>query len=264
MRIAIVHDWLTGMRGGEKVLSLLCELFPRADLYTLIHVRGACDRRIEAMPIRTSFLNDLAGVARYYRYLLPLMPLAIERFNLEGYDLVVSCSHCVAKGVLRSERSAHLCYCLTPMRYIWSQEEVYRRSLAPRAGCSNPSRATSRVGSPQRLARGPLCRQQPPRCRANPAVLRPHLAGRAFAGRCFVLSPSDEPREDYYLMVTALSPYKRVDQAVAAFVRMGRPLRIIGEGPMRRELQALRCATSHSSAARATRLFANITSDAER
>ena len=115
----------------EKVLSALCELLPQADLFTLIHLRGTCDARIESMPIRTSFLSDLPGVGRYYRYLLPLMPLVVEQMDVAGYDLVVSTSHCVAKGVDCGPRSLHVCYCFTPMRYAWSQRGAYEDRMGP-------------------------------------------------------------------------------------------------------------------------------------
>ena len=99
MKIAIVHDWLTGMRGGEKVLEALCELYPDADIFSLIHIKGSVSITIESHKIFTSFLQRMPFVETKYRYYLPLMPFAIERFNLEGYNLVISSSHCVAKGV---------------------------------------------------------------------------------------------------------------------------------------------------------------------
>jgi hypothetical protein len=135
MRVAFVHDWLTGMRGGERVLDQLAALFPDADLYTLFHVPGATSERLDQMRIHASPLSRLPGAGRHYRKLLPLFPWAIERFYLEGYDLVLSSSHAVAKGVRLAPGSAHLCYCYTPMRYVWDQADAYlgrglRRLLA--------------------------------------------------------------------------------------------------------------------------------------
>ena len=238
MRIAIVHDWLTGMRGGEKVLSLLCGLMPNADLFTLVRVPGVCDTRIEGMPIRTSFLNHLPGVRRYYRYLLPFMPLAIEQMDASGYDLIVSCSHCVAKGIRQSPQAAHVCYCLTPMRYIWSQGEAYRDSM----GLS---------GLALRLAQGYLRAWDRRSARHVDTFLANSRNVAERIRRCYgrasevvhspidtaFFTPSSEVREDYYLMVTALSPYKRVDQAVAAFAELDRPLRVIGDGPLIKDLR---------------------------
>ena len=125
MRTAIVHDWLTGMRGGEKCLEVFCELFPDADLYTLIYRPGHLSPVIEEMRIRTSWIQRLPGKSLYYRHLLPLFPRAVESFDLSGYDLVISSSHCVAKGVIGGPSTYHICYCFTPMRYIWDQETAY-------------------------------------------------------------------------------------------------------------------------------------------
>jgi len=241
MRVALVHDWLTGMRGGEKVLSLLCRLIPSADLLTLLRVPGACDGTIERMRTRTSWLDGLPGVRRYYRRLLPAMPLAIEHIDAAAYDLVISCSHCVAKGIVRSPPAAHVCYCFTPMRYLWSQDPACRRGMG-----------FSRVAWP--LLRGYL-RAWDRRSAGHVDLFLANshnVAGRiarAYGRQARVVyspidteffTPSGGPREDLYLMVTALTPYKRVDQAVEAFGRLGRRLFVIGSGPLRRRL-ARRC-----------------------
>jgi glycosyltransferase involved in cell wall biosynthesis len=233
MRVAIVHDWLTGMRGGEKVLSLICSLVPQADLLTLIHAPGACDPRIERMHIRTSFLNDLPGVRGYYRYLLPIMPLAIEQMNAEKYDLVISCSHCVAKGIIRRPEAAHICYCFTPMRYVWSQGKTYQDGM-------RLSGLALRIAKRYLRAWDRRSAQHVDRFLANSRNVAQRIR-RSYERESEVIyspvdtsffCPSHEQREDYYLMVTALNPYKRVDQAVAAFAQLDRPLRIIGSGPL--------------------------------
>ena len=109
MKVALIHDWLTGMRGGERVLEVLCELYPEADLYTLLHVKNRLSEMIEGMKIKTSFLQRFPMVSKYYRYYLPLFPTAIEQFDLRGYDLIISSSHCVAKGILpMPERPSYL------------------------------------------------------------------------------------------------------------------------------------------------------------
>ena len=113
------------MRGGERCLEVFCELFPDADLYTLLHVKGSVSASIEKHPIKTSFIQRLPYSSRYYRYCLPLFPAAIEAFDLKGYDLVLSSSHCVAKGVKTSPQTLHISYIHTPMRYIWDQYEAY-------------------------------------------------------------------------------------------------------------------------------------------
>ena len=129
LRVAIVHDWLTGMRGGERVLESLLALFPQAELFTLLHRPGGVSPTIEARPIHTSLVQRLPGSARHYRWYLPLFPRAIESFAFEGFDLVVSSSHCVAKSAM-TDGILHLCYCHTPMRYAWDQFGAYFGSSA--------------------------------------------------------------------------------------------------------------------------------------
>ena len=121
LRVALVHDWLTGMRGGEQVLEILASMFPEAPIYTLFHFPGSVSKAIESHPIHTSFLQQAPKVREHYRRYLPFFPAAIEEFDLTGYDLIVSSSHCVAKGVIPSPDAWHVCYCHTQMRYAWDQ-----------------------------------------------------------------------------------------------------------------------------------------------
>src|ERR1041385_3213164 len=123
-RVALVHDWLTGMRGGEKCLEVACRRWPEAPLYSLLHKRGSVSPTSEERPIRTSWLQYLPGVHKFYRYLLPLMPSAVG-WSLPKCDLVLSFSHCVAKGVRPPRGVPHICYCLTPMRYAWHMKDAY-------------------------------------------------------------------------------------------------------------------------------------------
>ena len=125
MRTALVHDWLTGMRGGEKALEQICALYPDADLFTLLHVPGSVSPTVEARRVHTSLVQRLPMARRFYRHYLPLFPLAIEQFTFDPFDLVVSFSHCVAKSVVTPGRTRHLCYCFTPMRYAWDQFDAY-------------------------------------------------------------------------------------------------------------------------------------------
>ena len=124
-KVALIHDWLTGMRGGERCLEALCDLFPGADIFTLLHVKGSVSKTIEERRIRTSAIQTLPFAASRYRYYLPLFPWAIERFALDGYDLVLSSSHCVAKGVKPPPHALHIAYLYTPMRYIWDMQDAY-------------------------------------------------------------------------------------------------------------------------------------------
>ena len=124
MRVALIHDWLTGMRGGEKCLEIFCEEFPDAPVYTLFHVPGSVSETIERHPIRTSFLQRFPKIEKRYRNYLPWFPRAIESFDLSGYDLILSSSHCVAKSVVPGPSAVHLCYIFTPMRYIWDMIDI--------------------------------------------------------------------------------------------------------------------------------------------
>ncbi len=240
MKVALVHDWLTGMRGGERCLEAFCELFPEADLFTLFHIPGSVSPRIESMRIRTSFLQGLPGIKKFYRYYLPLMPWAMSSFNLAGYDLVLSTSHCVAKGIRIPTGARHICYCFTPMRYIWDQFETYfsgkRRWAQFVAMCLlrpllknwdiRSSRGVHQFIAISRHIQGKIKDYY----QRESTVIPPPVNTRFY-------SPTGESREDFFLVAGALSPYKRVDLAVEAFNELGYPLKIIGKGPEQSHLR---------------------------
>ena len=237
-RVALVHDWLTGMRGGEKVLEVCCELFPDAHLYTLVHVRGSVSGALERFAPRQSFVARLPLAPRHYRYYLPIFPVAIEQFDLEGYDLVISSSHCVAKSVVPSGRARHLCYCFSPMRYAWDQFDAY-------FGPARVGRLKSRwVYRPMlsRLARWDAATAS----RVDRFVaISAHVAGRIarYYNRVATVvyppvntvfyHPADITPASHFLIVSALVPYKRIELAVEACERLGVGLRIVGDGPDR-------------------------------
>jgi glycosyltransferase involved in cell wall biosynthesis len=240
MRVALVHDWLTGMRGGERVLESLLDLFPAADIFTLVHVPGSVVPAIEARPIRTSFIQGLPGAPRRFRQYLPLFPLAVRRFDLRGYDLVLATSHCVAVGARAPSDAAHVVYCFTPMRYAWTLEGTYVGRLPPLAR------------GPLRLALAVLRRwdRAAGRRAGHLGCISRHVAARvrrAWGREARVLYPpvrtaffrpiESDTRDDVYLCVSALTPYKRVDIAVDACTRLGRRLDVLGAGP---ELARLR------------------------
>jgi len=240
-RVALVHDWLTGMRGGEKVLEVLCELYPEADILTLVHRRGSVSPRIEQHRIRTSMVQRLPGAATHYRRYLPLFPFAIEQFDLDGYDLVISSSHCAAKAVIAPGRVRHLCYCHSPMRYAWDQFDAY---FGPTRVGRMPSRWVYRPMLAWLARWDAATANRVHRFVANSA----HVAGRIrrYYNReaTIVYPPVDtvfyhpatvDP-ESHFLIVSALVPYKRLDVAVAACARLGVPLRIVGDGPDRDRL----------------------------
>ena len=168
MRVALVHDWLTGMRGGERVLESLVGLFPAADIFTLVHVPGSVAPAIEARPIRTSFIQRLPGAPRRFRQYLPLFPLAVRRFDLRGYDLVLATSHCVAVGARPPAGAAHVVYCFTPMRYAWTFERAYVGRVPPLArgrapGCPRRAAPVGPRGRPARAATSRASRSTSPR-----------------------------------------------------------------------------------------------------
>jgi glycosyltransferase involved in cell wall biosynthesis len=237
VRIALVHDWLTGLRGGEKVLSELCDLLPDADILTLIHRSGSTDPAIEQRRIITSTLNDLPGVGRYYRHLLPLMPLAMEGIDARAYDLIVSSSHCVAKGVIRRPGSVHVCYCHTPMRYAWSQSGAYDAAMGLRGLALKLLRPYLRAWDRRSAGHVDVFVANS----SNVADRIRHIYGRDAevvyppVDTAFY-TPADVPREDFYLVVGAMAPYKRVDQAVEACRKLGRRLVVIGAGQQSQSL----------------------------
>jgi hypothetical protein len=175
MRVVLVHDWLTGMRGGEKVLESICRLFPQADLCTLVHVKGAVSPLIEARRIRTSLVQRLPSPARRYRHYLPLFPAAIEWFDLDDADLVISTSHCAAKSVVVTGRARHVCYCHSPMRYAWDQFDAYfgvdRLGRAGNAAARRRDGPDRAVGPQHRPPGAPVRGQLSVRCRPDRAVL---------------------------------------------------------------------------------------------
>lgn len=240
MRVALVHDWLTKMRGGERVLHEFVEMFPSADLYTLVHRPGSVSARIEERAIRTSVLDRAPGGRRHFRKFLPLLPWIMGRFRLRGYDLVLSSSHAVAKGVRVDAPTRHLCYCYTPMRYVWDEIDTYlgrgvRRAVAmPLVGAlrrwdaasSTPERV-HRIVASSRFVADRIRRHW----RREASVVHPPVDVDRFR-------PSGRPDEGYHLLVGAFVAYKREDLAVAAFSRLGRRLVVAGDGPMRRRIQA--------------------------
>jgi glycosyltransferase involved in cell wall biosynthesis len=238
MRVALVHDWLTGMRGGEKCLEVFCELFPDADVYTLVYLPDRVSPLIRSMKIYASWFNRLPGVKRYYRYGLPLFPRMVEGFALRDYDLILSSSHCVAKGILPN-RAFHVSYLHSPMRYVWDMHDSYfgpDASWAARAGMA--------------LCRGYLQRWDVRSARRVDDFIATsnHIAGKIknLYGRQAVVIPPpvdtekfyiSDVREPFYLIVSALVPYKNIQLAIDAFNKLGLRLTVAGEGPLRTLLE---------------------------
>jgi glycosyltransferase involved in cell wall biosynthesis len=242
MKVALVHDWLVSMRGGERCFEVLCELFPDADVFTLVHREGQVSPVIEKHSIRTSFVQRLPFSLTHYQYYLPLFPLAIRSFDVHEYDLVVSSSHCVAKGIRVPDNVCHVSYVYTPMRYIWDQFDAY----------FSDGRAGWFTRTVMGALRGPLQRWD---VSSNDGVYRfvaisEHVAQRIrsyWGQESTVLYPPVDwqsftvsDRDDgFYLLVSALVPYKRVDLAIQAANRMKLPLKIIGVGQDEHRLRQL-------------------------
>lgn len=241
MKTALIHDWLTGMRGGESCLETLCEIYPHADIFTLLHNKGSVSACIEEKEIKTSFIQRLPFLNKYRHY-LPLFPTAIESFNLEQYELIISVNHCVAKGVITNPDAVHVCYCLTPMRYVWDMYYSYfkddgQKSLADKfiAFSANYLRMWDVSSS----------------VRVNHFIaISRYVANRIlkYYGREseVVYPPVDcasfkvsQRRDGFYLMVSAFAPYKRVDLAIQAFNQLQLPLVIIGTGQDEKKLKKI-------------------------
>lgn len=232
MKKAFVCDWLTGMRGGERCLEAVCELYPEADIFTLVHVPGSVSETIESHTIITSYIQDLPGNKENFRIYLPLFPNAIRRFDMGSYDLVISFSHCVAKGVKVPNGIPHICYCHTPMRYAWHMRDEYLSNFnKPKKLFANIilnylkhcDRKTSlRVTNFIANSRYTQNRIKQAYNRDSFVIYPPVDCKR------FVLCAEDD---NYYLIVSALVPYKRVDLAVATFNGLDQKLIIVGKGP---------------------------------
>jgi glycosyltransferase involved in cell wall biosynthesis len=247
LRMALVHDWLTGMRGGEKCLEVFCELWPRADLFTLLALSEKLSPSLRQMRLHTSILQSLPGIGRWYRHFLPLMPTAIERFCLPAVDVVLSSSHCVAKSIPVPPGVPHLCYCHTPMRYAWHMREAYVASMKPHL------RPMVRVLLDWLRSWDRRTARRVTHFIANSETVRQRIWD-AYRRESIVIPPpvdthfyslSTKPREDFYLIVSALVPYKRLDLAIEACTRLGKELVIIGTGEMESKLRSLAGAKVH-------------------
>ncbi|HUN98207.1 MAG TPA: glycosyltransferase [Bradyrhizobium sp.] len=242
MKVAIIHYWLVGMRGGEKVVEALCEMYPQADIFTHVYVPEMVSDRIREHRVIPTFINALPRASRMYKSYLPLMPLALEQLDLRGYDLVISSESGPAKGIITPPEAVHVCYCHTPMRYIWNMYHDYRqgagwlkRQMMPSLthylrmwDVSSAMRVDSFVANSTTVA-GRIRRYYG----ADSAVIHPPVDTDAFSP----VSPAEVG--DYFLMVGELVPYKRPDLAVRAFNEMKLDLIIIGGGEMLDEIRRL-------------------------
>lgn len=240
MKIALVHYWLVTMRGGEKVLEELCRLYPQADIFTHVVQPDRISDTLKAHRIKTSFIARLPGAARHYQKYLPLMPLALEQLDLRGYDLVISSESGPAKGVITGENTLHLCYCHTPMRYLWNMYHDYREStngltralMTPTFSYLRQWDLASAARVDHFIANSTTVQHRIAKTYRRAAdVIHPPVAVEDFA-------PA-EKTEDFYLLCGQLVPYKRADIAVTAFNGLGKKLVVVGDGSERQKLSRM-------------------------
>lgn len=233
MRVVFVHDWLIHMRGGEKVLEAFAELFPRAEIYTLFYNRSKLSPVFRSLRIHGSFLHAWPGIQKYYRWLLPLMPFAVKTFKITKADVVISSSHCIAKGVTIPKGALHICYCHTPMRYLWGYEQDYFKGYPKmiRKLMEGIFRHLRRWDLKSNdtvdlfISNSENVRNRIQKFYHREArVLFPPLDTDQF-------KPEGEPK-DYYLAVSAFVPYKKIELVIEAFNTLDRSLLIVGEGPL--------------------------------
>lgn len=240
LRVAIVHYWFIGRGGGERVVEALAEMFPQADLFSLVADRATLGPELANHKLTTSFLQKLPAATRVHRHLLLLQPLALEQFDLSQYDLVISSESGPAKGVITSPRCCHICYCHSPMRYLWDMHAEYQRGMGALVGSifslashylrmwdyQTAARVDQFVANSRFVAARIAKIYGRSSTVIHPPVNIPQLAGFA--------AP-----EDYYLAAGRLVNYKRFDLAVAACSRLGRRLRVVGDGPQYRGLKRM-------------------------
>ena len=241
MKIAIAHDWMFSMRGGEKVLECLFELFPSADFYVLVGDLNRVSSLLKERKVFTSFIQKLPFAKKLYKLYLPLMPFAVETFNFSDYDLVISVSHCVIKSIITSPPTVHVCYCNSPIRYAYDLFDDYFKDawrplkwffsfmmgIIRKWDIKTSKRADYFIGNSKNIQKKIKTYYN-----RDSAVIYPPVDTNFFI-------PSGNKHGDYYLALSALVPYKRIDLAVKAFNRLKKELVIIGEGPEMNKLKLM-------------------------
>lgn len=242
MKVAIIHYWLVGMRGGEKVIEALCEMYPEADIFTHVYAPEMISENIRRHKVIPTFINSLPRASRMYKTYLPLMPMALEQLDLRGYDLVISSESGPAKGIIPAAGALHVCYCHTPMRYIWNMYHDYRKGAGRVARLMMPPMShylrmwdvTSAARVDSFVANSATVATRIRRYYgADSVVIHPPVDTDAFS----IAAPSE--LGDYYLMAGELVSYKRPDLAVRAFNEMKQKLVVVGGGEMLDEIRRL-------------------------
>lgn len=245
-KIAIVHEWLVIPGGSERIINIFCQLFPNADIFSLVYNENTIGNYLNGRKVNTSFIQKLPlGIKKYQAY-LPLMPIAIEQFDLSKYDLVISSSSCVAKGVITGANTLHICYCHTPMRYAWDMYNVY----LDQNNIKGIKKALVTIIMNYLRMWDRLSADRVDHFIANSNTVKNRIAKHYKKDATVIYPPvntdfyniSDE-QEDYFLVVSRLVPYKRIDLAVETFNELNLPLFIIGDGSEYKKLKS--CARSN-------------------
>jgi glycosyltransferase involved in cell wall biosynthesis len=244
MKVAVVHEWLASYAGSERVVEQILHLYPQADLFSLVDFLTQEQRGfIQHKSVQTSFIQKLPFAQKHFRQYLPLMPIAVEQFDLEGYDLIISSNHAIAKGILTRADQLHVCYMHTPIRYAWDLQQQYLQGSGLNRGLKAIPTALILhylrlwdVISAQRvdhfIANSHHVARRIQKTYGRPAqVIYPPVAVDKFSPR--------SPRQEFYLTVSRFVPYKQVALIVESFTRLGLPLVVIGDGSDWAKVQAL-------------------------
>lgn len=238
LRVAIIQHWLTSYGGAERVLEGFAGIFPRADFYALVVSERSIPPALRGWNMKASFVGKIPGAKRWHRHFLPLYPLAAEQFDLDGYDLVISSEAGPAKGVITQPETCHICYCHTPMRYVWDMYHDYRRSMNPL------TRAVFSLTAHYARQWDMMAAARVDHFVANSRHVAARIAKYYRRSSTVIYPPANvdagyisEKIDDYYLVVSRLVPYKRVDIAIEACNRLKRRLRVVGMGPEYKHLR---------------------------
>lgn len=243
MKVALVHDWLTGMRGGERCLEAFLDIYPQADIFTMIHVLGATSKKIDERVKKVSFLNKIPNIKKYYRYFLPLYPFAIKSFDFKDYDLIISLSHAAAKNINKPKNAMHISYIFTPMRYVWDQGKnyfgvlwyvLYPFFMILRYWDKYQSKNVDYFVAISKFIKARV------RCfyKRDAVVIYPPCKNMWKVNESNIIN-NEFKKGDAFLLAGAMVPYKYPDVAIRVFMDLKLPLVVIGTGPMEDELKAL-------------------------
>jgi glycosyltransferase involved in cell wall biosynthesis len=242
MKVALVHDHLTQDGGAERVLRVFEEIFPEAPIYTLVFDKKKMGANFSSHKIKTSFIQRLPGGVRKFKWFLPLMPLATEKHELDGYDVVLSNSSALSKGIITKPEMLHICYCHTPTRYLWTDTHLYLKELSH----GRTVKKAISLMLPKLRMWDRMAAERVDKFIANSRTVQKRISKYYGRESDLIYPPVDVSKfsiapvwENYYLAGGRLVPYKRFDLVVQAFNKLGIPLKIFGEGPEFQKLKEM-------------------------